>query len=299
MDVLFNISVFRVDEIDFRSCDLKRGSLVTKGSQSSQFAVAEEYLKTGNNYFIGFYGNTCDKQVANICDVNPCENNATCVGSDNNYTCICAPGYTGYHCEIDLCNPSPCQNATECIDLGHDFQCTCRPGFSGAHCEINVNECESNPCRNGGICRDTTAGYRCLCPEGISGIHCEYKRLDLPRLPTHDSVYHDPATSHIHINNLYIVAGTLAGALLIALSVLAGCYCKVHETYRIFFMKTSGYSRQHNSLRQKREYSARQVARQVEEPRPSIDAILEATSIGFEDNSLNAPLVNSLKPKRV
>ena len=80
--------------------------------------------------FSGFYGNTCDKQVANICDVNPCENNATCVGSYNNYTCICAPGYTGYHCEVDVnnCENNPCVHGV-CVDELGKYKCFCTPGM--------------------------------------------------------------------------------------------------------------------------------------------------------------------------
>ena len=52
-------------------------------------------------------------------------------------------------------------------------------------------------------------------------------------------------------------------------------------------------------LRNKRELSARQVAGHMTESRPSMDAILEASQVGFDDSSLESPLVNSLKPKRV
>ena len=49
---------------------------------------------------------------------------------------------------------------------------------------------------------------------------------------------------HSHLHNLSIVAGTLAGALLIALSVLAGCYCRLYGTYHLFTCKQFKYSRQ-------------------------------------------------------
>ena len=53
MDVLFNISVYRVNEADFRSCDLRRGVPITAHPQSGEFMISEIYLKRGNNYFIG------------------------------------------------------------------------------------------------------------------------------------------------------------------------------------------------------------------------------------------------------
>ena len=34
------------------------------------------------------------------CMCNPCQNGATCLGTWNNPTCICMPGYQGKYCEI-------------------------------------------------------------------------------------------------------------------------------------------------------------------------------------------------------
>ena len=36
------------------------------------------------------------------CESNPCENGGTCVDKFNNYTCTCAPGYTGRNCEVGM-----------------------------------------------------------------------------------------------------------------------------------------------------------------------------------------------------
>ena len=46
-----------------------------------------------------FYGL---KSVADIdeCASSPCQNGATCNDQVNMYTCTCAPGYNGTHCEI-------------------------------------------------------------------------------------------------------------------------------------------------------------------------------------------------------
>ena len=33
------------------------------------------------------------------CGSNPCQNGGTCMDGVNSYTCSCAAGYTGQHCE--------------------------------------------------------------------------------------------------------------------------------------------------------------------------------------------------------
>ncbi len=42
------------------------------------------------------------------CGSNPCKNSATCVDDGNDYSCVCAPGYTSKNCESgksELCIP--------------------------------------------------------------------------------------------------------------------------------------------------------------------------------------------------
>lgn len=54
------------------------------------------------------------------------------------------------HCkEIDECASVPCLNGATCHDQLNGFSCTCANGFLGDHCEINVDECETQPCQNG------------------------------------------------------------------------------------------------------------------------------------------------------
>ena len=40
----------------------------------------------------------------NECLSSPCVNDATCIDNINSYTCICADGYTGTHCESGMSN---------------------------------------------------------------------------------------------------------------------------------------------------------------------------------------------------
>ncbi|XP_059152294.1 sushi, von Willebrand factor type A, EGF and pentraxin domain-containing protein 1-like isoform X2 [Physella acuta] len=111
----------------------------------------------------------------NACTDVRCENNGTCVMSNNWATCLCAPGYTGDSCESDVqdCIPNICQNDGLCVEGVNQFTCTCQPGFTGQYCEMNVDECMPEPCVNGGSCLDQSNGYRCYCRLGYTGANCE------------------------------------------------------------------------------------------------------------------------------
>jgi len=72
-------------------------------------------------------------------------NGATCFDKVYAYTCVCARGYTGYNCEIDVddCVSSPCMNGSTCTDSPGAYACTCAAGFSGASCAAEVDACSS------------------------------------------------------------------------------------------------------------------------------------------------------------
>ena len=78
------------------------------------------------------------------CDSSPCLNGATCFNSQdiNQYVCICASGFEGTRCEIDIdsCLSGPCLNGATCTDLVSGYECTCPGGFGGANCQIG--KCE-------------------------------------------------------------------------------------------------------------------------------------------------------------
>ena len=64
---------------------------------------------------------------------------------NTNFTCTCAPDYTGDTCSvtIDDCDPNPCQNGGSCTDLRANFSCACPPTFTGRTC----SECDSELCQ--------------------------------------------------------------------------------------------------------------------------------------------------------
>ena len=43
-----------------------------------------------------------DRCKEHPCDLNPCKNNGDCSRQGSKYTCLCDPGWSGDHCEIDV-----------------------------------------------------------------------------------------------------------------------------------------------------------------------------------------------------
>ncbi|KAG8278057.1 Cadherin EGF LAG seven-pass G-type receptor 2 [Homalodisca vitripennis] len=62
----------------------------------------------------------CDTEV-NLCYSNPCRNQGKCQRKEGGYTCVCASGFTGLNCEIDLsvdtCQPGICHSGSTCSSL--------------------------------------------------------------------------------------------------------------------------------------------------------------------------------------
>jgi hypothetical protein len=71
------------------------------------------------------------------------------------------------------CASAPCANGAECIELGASYTCACADGFWGVHCETEIDECDSQPCAHGGSCSDGVASFTCACPAGYSGAACQ------------------------------------------------------------------------------------------------------------------------------
>ncbi|KAK4472435.1 hypothetical protein MN116_003689 [Schistosoma mekongi] len=61
-----------------------------------------------------------------------------------------------------------------------NYTCICRPGYSGKHCEINIFDCFNQPCGSYGICKDEINDYHCECLKGWEGSHCEKFSLAEP-----------------------------------------------------------------------------------------------------------------------
>ncbi|XP_013385606.1 delta and Notch-like epidermal growth factor-related receptor [Lingula anatina] len=181
-----------------------------------------------------------------------------------------------------------------CFDHGNYFSCKCHAGFAGHQCEIDINECDSSPCKNGGKCHDKVNGFFCDCPAGYVGTRCQTKEnsQDKPLSDVTHSSHSSRSVEHVHSTNLYIIVGTSSGTMLMVLLVLAGCYCHTHWPERNFWPRK--YS-EYQSVGDKTSQDLSSILT----PGPSHDAIYEANALDYSDSTLNSPIANSLKPKRV
>ncbi|CAH8447399.1 unnamed protein product [Schistosoma haematobium] len=106
----------------------------------------------------GFSGHYCEN-IQDYCQHSPCQNGGICMlknGSNNNNNTI---------------------NHLNVVTAESNYTCMCQPGYSGKHCEINIFDCFNQPCGSYGICKDEINGYHCECLKGWEGLHCDKKSL--------------------------------------------------------------------------------------------------------------------------
>ncbi|XP_041342887.1 sushi, nidogen and EGF-like domain-containing protein 1 isoform X6 [Pyrgilauda ruficollis] len=113
------------------------------------------------------------------CQSQPCLNGGQCKDRVSAFLCLCEPGYTGYHCEleVDACESDPCQNGGECESYGGSYLCVCPEGFFGYHCETASDPCFSSPCGSRGYCLPSNGTHSCTCKVSYTGKNCEKELL--------------------------------------------------------------------------------------------------------------------------
>ncbi|XP_067941200.1 fibropellin-1-like isoform X2 [Watersipora subatra] len=69
-----------------------------------------------------------------------CLNNSTCeISNQNEFRCICAAGYTGERCELELCESSYCYNRGQCILQANGTKtCECDACYVGSPQCLNI-----------------------------------------------------------------------------------------------------------------------------------------------------------------
>ncbi|KAM9615896.1 sushi, nidogen and EGF-like domain-containing protein 1 isoform 9-T9 [Morphnus guianensis] len=113
------------------------------------------------------------------CLSQPCLNGGRCKDRIAEFLCLCEPGYTGHHCEleVDACESAPCRNGGECESYGGSYLCVCPEGFFGYHCEIASDPCFSSPCGSRGYCLPGNGTHSCTCKVSYTGKSCEKELL--------------------------------------------------------------------------------------------------------------------------
>lgn len=122
----------------------------------------------------------------NYCSNNPnvCENGGECqnfgnIQTNQQYRCICKPGFKGAHCEKTEANCliRKCFNGGKCEinSMTNQSQCICQGTFYGDRCQFNQTSCDDNPCiSSNSLCfPDVKLGFRCKCAIGFAGRNCE------------------------------------------------------------------------------------------------------------------------------
>uniref|UniRef100_A0A182SAY2 EGF-like domain-containing protein n=1 Tax=Anopheles maculatus TaxID=74869 RepID=A0A182SAY2_9DIPT len=149
-------------------CDFPNPCHTAAGPRCQNGGICETTFRDGIPSFscrcpIGYTASLCEIPVKNACDSSPCNNGGNCkLKTLDDYTCICATGYSGKHCDKqNLCASSPCRNGGTCTlsPNGH-VKCICPKGFRGMYCADDIDECLKNPCENNGKCVNTHGSYQ-------------------------------------------------------------------------------------------------------------------------------------------
>ena len=104
--------------------------------------------------------------------------------------CECAVGFEGKNCSTNTndCKSGICQNGATCVDGIASYSCMCARGYSGRHCEIApvlalqltgfmTGACKYHNCQNNGVCYKPSgyrSGYLCKCAPGINAFVVAY-----------------------------------------------------------------------------------------------------------------------------
>ncbi len=103
------------------------------------------------------------------CQNDTCLNNGTCSQHATGYTCLCAPGWNGTHCNLtsDPCVATQCNpNGTDtCVHEGNDtYTCSCLSGWVGEHCNEDCS------------CQTQEDYGTCVCSS--SALHIQHKNAN-------------------------------------------------------------------------------------------------------------------------
>ncbi|XP_069022890.1 versican core protein [Embiotoca jacksoni] len=118
-------------------------SLLEGRPQKPEEAGATEQPETGTDSAYSVEASTVNIRDLLPCSAAACLNGGSCHKRGAQSICVCAPGYTGQHCETDVdeCQSNPCLNGATCLDGENYFTCLCLPSYVGSLCEQDTEVC--------------------------------------------------------------------------------------------------------------------------------------------------------------
>jgi hypothetical protein len=74
--------------------------------------------------------------ATNFCADDPCGQHL-CTNTQSGFLCTCSGGFMGTRCELppDNCEVNECQNDATCLSGSHNYTCLCKPGYRGIFCQ--------------------------------------------------------------------------------------------------------------------------------------------------------------------
>ncbi|PFX15193.1 Fibrillin-1 [Stylophora pistillata] len=153
---------FGENEAEAHNCEL---------NNSTAKEYDEDLVKEANYVYYG---------TKNFCAQSPCKNSGTCQSgfTRKQYRCLCASGFTGHDCEIDIdecvLNSHDSGEDASCINTEGSYNCFCNnPGFrwDGRECK-DIDECLSNAhtcSKHSATCTNTEGSFNCSCNPGFTG----------------------------------------------------------------------------------------------------------------------------------
>lgn len=57
---------------------------------------------------------------------------------------------------MDWCATDPCMNEATCKQVQNSYQCVCAPGWTGKVCDVEMVSCKDAAIRKGMLCRYCT-----------------------------------------------------------------------------------------------------------------------------------------------
>ncbi|CAJ0566335.1 unnamed protein product, partial [Mesorhabditis spiculigera] len=82
---------------------------------------------------------TATKIVSRACTTADCNERGTCMGTLENFVCLCQLGHSGKFCEDAVCDSNrDCNGRGLCLGTVNRLSCLCNLGFTGSRCETLI-----------------------------------------------------------------------------------------------------------------------------------------------------------------